>query len=185
MTSSIRVGILCAAALSSAIAASAPAAAAPPNIDTPAPIIHLVDNLDEQDNLGWCIDTEGRGFSERLHAHSCKPANRPHGDVQFRYDPASRQIMSAAYENKCAELLSPAAPGGKLGLLDCAAGSDLQTFDFEAGSREIRIGGNADLCLVVGPTSRSAGPFMSRDLLVGACAATEDRFKHWIVKSAD
>ena len=46
--------------------------AAPPNILTPAPVIYLADNLDEQDQLGWCIDTKGRGFSDRLHAHSCK-----------------------------------------------------------------------------------------------------------------
>jgi len=180
---SVRHAALCAIIIASTLAASAPVQAAPPNIDTPAPIIHLADNLDEKDNLGWCIDTEGRGFSERLHAHSCKPGNRPHGDVQFRYDAATRQIMSAEYADKCAELLAPAEAGGKLGLLDCAAGSDLQKFDFDAARQEIRASGNPDLCLVVGPTSRTAGPFMSRDLMLGRCEATEDRLKRWVIRS--
>ncbi|WP_159020052.1 hypothetical protein [Algibacter sp. L3A6] len=54
-----------------------------PIIQTPAPLIHLADNLDEQDELGWCIDTQGNGFAENLHAHSCKPDG---GDVQFYYN---------------------------------------------------------------------------------------------------
>lgn len=40
---------------------------------TPAPVIHLADNLDEADGLGWCIDTVGRGFNTALQVHSCKP----------------------------------------------------------------------------------------------------------------
>ena len=31
--------------------------AAPPALQTPEPAIYLADNLDEKDNLGWCIDT--------------------------------------------------------------------------------------------------------------------------------
>ena len=181
----IRLGVLCAVVISSTLGASASVQAAPPNIDTPAPIIHLADNLDEKDTLGWCIDTVGRGFSERLHSHSCKPANRPHGDVQFRYNSDTRQIMSAEYADKCAELLSPAAVGGKLGLLDCSANSGRQKFDFNASKKEIRVGGHPDLCLVVGPDSRTAGPFMSRDLLLGRCDATADRFKQWVIKSGN
>ena len=45
--------------------------AAPPDLRTPAPVIHLADNLDEADDLGWCIDTIGRGLSDRLHAQRC------------------------------------------------------------------------------------------------------------------
>ena len=47
---------------------------APPDLKTPTPVIYLADNLDEQDNLGFCIDTVGRGFAERLHAHSANRA---------------------------------------------------------------------------------------------------------------
>ena len=95
-----------------------------PDLKTPAPVIYLADNLDEQDKLGYCIDTVGRGFGERLHAHSCKPRG---GDVQFTHDPDARRIMSATFAGKCAELLAPAAPGVTLGLLDCAGDSSGQT----------------------------------------------------------
>ena len=54
-----------------------------PYIKTPSPVIYLENNLDEKDNLGYCLDTIGRGFADKLHAHSCKPRG---GDVQFRYD---------------------------------------------------------------------------------------------------
>ena len=96
----------------------AAAYAAPPDLRTPAPVIYLADNLDEQDGLGWCIDTRGRGFSDRLHAHSCKPRG---GDVQFRYDEAARRIASATFAGKCAALLAPAAAGAERhGLLPIA-----------------------------------------------------------------
>ena len=55
----------------------------PPELQTPEPVIYLADNIDEQDALGWCIDTLGRGWSEQLQTHSCKPQG---GDVQFAYD---------------------------------------------------------------------------------------------------
>ena len=75
----------------------------PPAIRTPAPVIYLADNLDEQDKLGWCIDTKGRGFSEFLHVHSCKPHG---GDVQFLYDQKLGQIRSAEFSGKCVTLTS-------------------------------------------------------------------------------
>ncbi|MEP3045222.1 MAG: hypothetical protein ABJL55_04815 [Roseibium sp.] len=46
------------------------AQAEPPVLQTPAPVIFLADNMDEKDDLGWCIDTLGRGFGERLQTHS-------------------------------------------------------------------------------------------------------------------
>ena len=45
--------------------------AEPPILQTPAPVIFLADNLDEPDHLGFCIDTVGRGKSDRIHVHSC------------------------------------------------------------------------------------------------------------------
>ena len=43
--------------------------ALPPELQTAAPVIYLADNLDERSNLGWCIDTVGRGFGDQLQAH--------------------------------------------------------------------------------------------------------------------
>ena len=150
---------------------------APPDLKTPTPVIYLADNLDEQDNLGFCIDTVGRGFSERLHAHSCKPRG---GDVQFDYD--RRRIVSATYAGKCATLQASAAAGVSLGLLDCSEASAGQIFDYDVDAMEFRPGADRNLCLVVGAESRTAGPFMSRSLELAPCASTDVARKQWRVK---
>ena len=72
-----------------------------PILQTPSPVIYLADNLDEQDQLGYCIDTRGRGFNEKLHAHSCKPRG---GDVQFLYKKETLQICSVAFPGYCIEM---------------------------------------------------------------------------------
>ena len=152
---------------------------APPDLQTPAPVIYLADNLDEQDKLGWCIDTVGRGFGERLHAHSCKPRG---GDVQFRYDKDARRIASATYAGKCATLTEPAATGVSLGLVDCSKDSAAQDFDYDGETMEFRPGADRALCLAAGVASRSAGPFMSRGLELAPCASTEAARRQWRIK---
>ncbi len=154
------------------------AQAEPPQIQTPAPAVYLADNLDEQDNLGYCIDTVGRGFSEKLHAHSCKPRG---GDVQFAYDAESRRIVSATFSGKCVTLTAPAASGVSLGLIDCSKDSANQTFDYAAATMEFNLGGDPTQCLAVGATSRSAGPFMARDLMLAPCTSTEAKHRQWSV----
>lgn len=153
--------------------------AAPPDLKTPAPVIYLADNLDEKDKLGWCIDTVGRGFGERLHAHSCKPRG---GDVQFRYDKDARRIASATYAGKCATLTAPPAAGVSLGLVDCSKDSAAQDFDYDGGTMEFRPGGDGTLCLAAGAASRSAGPYMSRNLELAPCASTGAALKQWRIK---
>ena len=153
--------------------------AAPPALQTPAPVIYLADNLDEQDDLGFCIDTVGRGFGERLHAHSCKPRG---GDVQFSYDEAARRVASATYSGKCATLTAPAAAGVSLGLVDCSDDSPEQRFDYDRGTLEFRPAGDEGLCLAVGSASRTAGPFMSRSLELAPCGATDARHKQWRIE---
>lgn len=152
---------------------------APPDLQTPAPVIYLADNLDEKDRLGWCIDTVGRGFGEKLHAHSCKPRG---GDVQFRYDGDARRIASATYDGKCATLTAPAAAGVSLGLVDCSTDSAAQNFDYDAQAMEFRPGADKALCLVAGAASRSAGPFMSRALELAPCASADPARKQWRIK---
>ena len=152
-----------------------------PDLKTPEPVIYLADNLDEKDRLGWCIDTVGRGFSDRLHAHSCKPRG---GDVQFYYNKKTHQIVSATYEEKCAALAQPAAAGISLGLLDCSAASAQQLFTYHTDASEFRPKSNSTLCLAVGKTSRTAGPFMSRDLILEDCESTEAEYKQWNIKDS-
>ena len=91
-----------------------------PDVRTPEPVIYLADNLDEKDSLGWCIDTVGKGFSERLHAHSCKPRG---GDVQFDYQETTYRIVSVTFTGKCATFTSPTTAGVTLRLLSCSTES--------------------------------------------------------------
>lgn len=157
-----------------AIAASSPALADAPDLKTPAPVIYLADNLDEADRLGWCIDTQGRGFGENLHAHSCKPQG---GDVQFSFDETTGQINSVAFAGKCMELI---APDEKIafGLRDCSD-AKTQVFAFEPENGRIAPANQPDTCVAVGESSRSAGPFMSRDLVLMSCASAERALITW------
>ena len=153
-----------------------------PVLRSGTPVIYLADNLDEKDKLGWCIDTRGRGFADTLHAHSCKPAGPGPRDTQFSYDAESGQIRSVAFDGKCMAFSDPENEVLPFGLLDCASGEASQKFVHDPKSMEIRIGSDATKCVVVGPHSAAAGPFMSRDLIHADCGSVETKFKQWIVK---
>lgn len=146
-------------------------------VKTPAPVIHLADNLDEADGLGWCIDTVGRGFADTLHAHSCKPQG---GDVQFAFEVASGAIRSAAYEGKCMQV---SGTGAKtvFSLLDCDATVSAQIFTFDNESGTIRPQDAPHTCVTAGAESRSAGPFMSRDLILAPCDAVAESLRRWVI----
>ena len=138
---------------------------------TPTPVIFLTDKLDEPDNLGYCLDTVGRGRSDRMHIHSCKPRG---GDVQFRFDDAGR-IQSVAFPELCAE----ATTSSTLALLPCSESSS-QQFAYDPVSQEIRF---ETECLVSSPSSRNAGPFMARDLQIANCQETPKELKQWSVRN--
>lgn len=154
--------------------ASSAAFADPANVQTPSPVIHLADNLDEADNLGWCIDTVGRGLSDRLHAHSCKPGG---GDVQFRHDSETGQIASVAFDGLCASYTGTLP----LGLVECEV-SDAQRFTYDEAAMTFSLSSDPDLCLAVGAGSQSAGPFMSRALEMVACDGVDASLKTWVVQ---
>jgi hypothetical protein len=156
-----------------------PANAASPKLQTPEPVIYLADNLDEKDELGWCIDTLGRGWSEQLQTHSCKPQG---GDVQFSYNKETRQIMSVEFPGKCATLHETAAAGVTFDLLDCSSTSAAQLFTYDAETLEFMPDGDRGLCIAAGAESKSAGPFMSRILELAPCASTDASLKQWVVK---
>ncbi|MEP2802439.1 MAG: RICIN domain-containing protein [Alphaproteobacteria bacterium] len=158
------------------------ARATPPNLQTPGPVIYLVDNLDEKNQLGWCIDTLGRGFSEQLQVHSCKPQG---GDVQFYHDPASGHIASAEFEGKCATLIGSSDINVPFGLHDCKASNKDQAFVYDPESKEFHPSYDEKLCLAAGAESRTAGPFMSRDLQLQPCMSVASKLRRWIVKGED
>ncbi len=149
-----------------------------PMIQTPAPLIHLADNLDEQDELGWCIDTRGNGFAEDLHAHSCKPDG---GDVQFYYNEETNQICSAEYVDFCIEMTGGPVEGMTLNLVDSDLSSSEQKFIYDDESGEFRPDSNNSLCLAVGETSTIAGIYMSRTLTLELVSDTDISLKKWVI----
>ncbi|MEL7343926.1 MAG: ricin-type beta-trefoil lectin domain protein [Pseudomonadota bacterium] len=155
---------------------AAPAFAASPDLQTPSPVIHLADNLDEADRLGWCIDTVGRGFGEQIHAHSCKPRG---GDVQFSYSAEKTEIRSVAFPDYC---MAVQAGGARtFGLVACDETAPEQRFTYDALHGAITPTQTPSTCVVVGTASRSAGPFLSRDLLLADCDASPPERRTWVV----
>ena len=153
-----------------------------PMIQTPAPLIHLADNLDEQDKLGWCIDTQGNGFAEDLHVHSCKPAG---GDVQFYYKEETNQICSAEFVDFCVEMTGGPMEGMTLRLVDSDPNSSEQKFTYHDESGEFRPDGNNNLCLAAGAASAVAGIYMSRTLTLELISNTDESLKKWVIVSAE
>ena len=151
-----------------------------PNLKSGMPVIYLADNLDEKDKLGWCIDTKGRGFADKLQAHSCKPARGAASDTQFSYHASSGQIRSVPYKGKCMTLSAPEDKEVPFHLLDCKADDESQKFVYDADSMEIQIGSDTSKCVVVADSSRSAGPFMSRQLVFSNCESAENKLKQWV-----
>lgn len=154
------------------------ASAEAPIIQTEGAVIYLADNLDEKDQLGWCIDTEGRGFAEQLQAHSCKPKG---GDTQFSFDAGTGMIQSVAFDGKCMTLSAPDNPERPFGLLDCQQNEPTQQFAYDAETMQFNIASDDTQCVAVAPTSIAAGPFMSRDLILASCADTDPSFMQWLI----
>lgn len=159
-----------------ALLLSVNAQSAPPDIQTPSPVIYLADNLDEADNLGWCIDTLGRGFAEKIQAHSCKPRG---GDVQFSFDLSTGQIQSVEFPAYCMEYLGSMQP--PFGLIECNATKVAQRYSYDSDRQTLMLADDPSQCVVIGETSRSAGPFMSRDLLLASCDETPALYRTWII----
>lgn len=149
-----------------------------PNIQTPSPLIHLADNLDEQDTLGWCIDTQGLGFNEALHVHSCKPNG---GDVQFYYNEETGQICSAEYLDFCIQMPGGPVEGMRVTLVESDAASSEQKFMYDADTGEFIPQENTALCLAAGATSAAAGIYMSRSLTLELSAETDVSLKKWVI----
>lgn len=151
------------------------ALAAPPDVPSPSPVLFLADNLDEPGNLGFCLDTVGRGFGDRLHAHSCKPQG---GDTQFEWQAANGTIHSVGFQGYCAAIKGVGSEAATFHLDTCA---DAASQVFEMTSRGlIHPASNTDLCLGVEDTTRRAGPFVKRALVLADCASTPSERITWV-----
>ena len=162
-----------------ALGASQPAFGEAPTIQTQGAIIHLADNLQEEANLGWCIDTDGRDLTDLLHAHSCKPSG---GDVLFSYAADTGTISSATYENKCMAHNAPDNDVNPFGLIDCDISASDQKFAYDEETMEIHLGSDLSQCLTVSPVIDNAGPYQSRDLIIASCDSLEPSFKQWVIQ---
>lgn len=149
-----------------------------PHIQSPNPIIYLADNLDEQDRLGFCIDTDGKGFSDSLQVHSCKPNG---DDVLFYYNEQTLQICSATYPGFSAAMLGGPQAGMTISLVESDPESPDQKFGFDETSGEFWPLENAALCLAAGNESDDAGPYMSRTLSLQPRDRTDKSLKTWVV----
>jgi len=149
-----------------------------PDIQTAGPIIHLADNLDEQAKLGWCIDTEGRGLSDQLQAHSCKPNG---DDVLFSLSSETGMIESATFGGLCMAYNAPADAVNPFGLIACDAADPNQIFAYDAANMQIHLASDAAQCLTVAATIDDAGPYQSRDLILAACDGLDPSFKQWVI----
>ena len=167
------------------VAMTAPALADAPVLQNSGPIIYLADNLDEKDQLGWCIDTLGRGQSDAIQAHSCKPdsTDSRNRDVLFTYDEASGRIAHAEYEGVCLTVNDEGAET-ELGLLACSETAASQAFSYDTATLEIHPAGDASLCLTAGAESRQAGPYMSRSLGLEPCADVDATLRSWSILAA-
>lgn len=74
-----------------------------------------------------------------------------------------------------------AAVATDLGLVDCAANDLAQRFSYAHELGTISPDALPAQCITAGATSRSAGPFMSRDLLLADCAETPSELTRWII----
>ncbi|RVU82811.1 hypothetical protein EOL70_19915 [Leucothrix sargassi] len=166
---------------------STQAMAEAPEIKATAPIIYLADNLDEADKLGWCIDTVGAGFNEKIHSHSCKPysgddTSARSNDIKFSFNVETGQIASHTFENKCVDLNDPENETVPFGLVDCTE-SESQKFVYAEDKGQLQLASDASRCVAVAPTSTSAGPFMSRSLMVKDCEGTDALYTTWLIKA--
>ncbi|MDT7858352.1 ricin-type beta-trefoil lectin domain protein [Rubrivirga sp. S365] len=151
-----------------------------PTIQTEGTLIYLADNLDEEAGLGWCIDTVGRGQSDQLHAHSCKPTG---GDVQFSFDADTGHIESVEYGGLCMAYSDPENVEVPFGLLDCVDDEPTQRFAYDSDTMEIKYGADPPQCVTVAETIDDAGPYQSRDLIMAACADLPASFKQWVIRA--
>ena len=149
-----------------------------PIILTPAPLIHLADNLDEQDQLGWCIDTRGNGFNENIHLHSCKASG---GDVQFIYNEETLQICSAEFVGFCIEMSGGSFEGSSLILVESNSDTPDQRFVYNEDNGEFNAEEDTNLCLAAGETSTAAGIYMSRSLTLELSSEIEESLKKWVI----
>ena len=179
----VRRTLLTLVALAAALV-SVRTSAEPPILQASGPIIYLADNLGEENDLGWCIDTIGPGFSETLHSRACSADD---GDIEgrdfsFTYDAASDRIAAVTFDGKCVTA-NTEGTGPAVGLYDCQPGNPAQTFVYNAEEKTFHPGGNESICITAATESVDHGMFQSRALALQACNEVDVTLRQWLIKS--
>lgn len=165
------------------LSAIAPVFAEAPKVPSDAPYLVLSDNQDEPNGYGFCLDTAGRGKTDLLQSHTCKPArkdkegNAVKHDTQFWYDAENKRVESVAYPGLCMQvLISPYTT--VFGLLECGD-QPRQKFVYSADDKMLKMEEDQTQCISVVSETKKAGPWSSRALALTACDDTEDSLKQW------
>lgn len=154
-----------------------------PQVPSDVPFIVLADNLDEPNGYGFCLDTAGRGLSDFVQAHSCKPpakdgaGNPTPNDTQFMYDADNMRVESVAYPGVCMQVLMSTYTTA-FALLDCDD-HPRQKFVLSSEDQTLRMGEDQTMCVSVTSETIEAGPWSRRDVALTACDETEDALKQW------
>lgn len=154
-----------------------------PQVPSDAPFFVLADNLDEPNGYGFCLDTAGRGLSDFMQAHSCKPAAKDAAgkptpnDTQFTYDAESMRVESVAYPGVCMQILVSTYTTA-FALLDCDD-HPRQKFVFSSEDKTLRMDEDQSMCVGVTSETVEAGPWSRRDLALAPCEDTENALKQW------
>ena len=173
------------------LCATTPAFADAPKVPSNAPYFAVADNLDEPNGYGFCMDTAGRGLTDLLQAHTCKPVRvskdkdkeeKPTpSDTQFWYDAENKRLESVAFPGKCMQvLMSPYTT--VFALLDCGD-QPRQKFLYSTDDKMLKMEEDQTKCISVVSETVKAGPWSSRALALTECDKTEDALKQWIYVS--
>ncbi|MGI9520829.1 MAG: hypothetical protein ACR2PG_04180 [Hyphomicrobiaceae bacterium] len=156
-----------------------------PQVPTTAPYIVLSENLDEPNGYGFCMDTAGRGKSDLMHTHSCKPTKKElpldsaGNDTRFSYNAGTGQVVSYAFEGLCMQALI-ASQVSVFALLKCSD-HPRQRFLYNTSDKTFRLQENQDLCVSVASKTLPAGPWVKRPLMLQPCGKVDASLKQWRV----
>merc|ERR1719198_424401 len=131
---------------------------------TPNPKLMLVDNLDEPNNYGFCMDmTSRRGGADftTLQLQSCKPDTTNRGQVSQATDqqfyPESDQVKGYGdATGRCLQAKTPSTVG-EFDAGTCSTTCGLQSFCFNSDGTISLNDGNTNKCVVAGTTIDSMG----------------------------
>lgn len=159
--------------------------AEPPVLSATGPLIALADSLDQEQPVGWCIDTIGPGINEKLHTRDCSPDEDVETrDFSFTFDAVSGRIASATFANKCISVKEDDNKSS-LRLFDCDSGDLAQVFKYNSEEMTFHPGASNSICLTVAKMSMDHGRFQSRPIALEECVVVDEKLRQWLIIPAE